>query len=321
MEQILLVHLSDLHFGPEPLGSDVPAIQPLSRHDPLLCRAASTAIRLMLARCGANQASTWILVTGDLTASGQAGEFTVAHTWLRSSWRPYRGDDYRMGLDWAGDRCLAVPGNHDHWGAEGNGIPNRYNPKIYGSHFEPTPWRTVLHSPGGRLRLELFGVDSCSGPAGPVENALAGGAISNEQFARLEGCLAENCEQAPGEACFRAIACHHSLARNRFMSWTRALSESSQAELLRLADKYQVHALLTGHAHSPRLHPYPVSGTNRKVWEVRSPSTLQAGAPSGAQGFWIHRLSLDRAAPLRWEGFRYLWDDICFCPGAPEILD
>jgi hypothetical protein len=269
----------------------------------------------MLAICGASESCVWAIVTGDLTGSGKEGQFVVGHTFLHSAWQIYRCRRSRMGLELSREQCLSVPGNHDHWRA-GN---RRYNPRIYGKHFEPTPWRKALTSPENRLQLDLFGVDSCSGPVDGIANLFASGAISDEQFAGLESHLKHSQREERTDAHHvRAVVCHHSLTRHSASSWTRALESSSAWRLLRLAGQYNVCALLTGHAHSAKSEPYQLGP--RSVWELRSPTTLQAEPQAGYQGFWMHRILLCNRRP-EWHAILFTWDGAAFCPWPPQVLD
>jgi len=218
-DQIVFLQVSDCHIGRVLANRDYPSeidaalgdgsFQP--SHDVDLCKAfvgALDDVRQMMRL--APEATIKVVVSGDLTSSGDPSEFAVAHSFFRSEWRLRRYDispiDQGAGLALSDNDYAAVPGNHDNWYGRGWPESPSYNPDLYPYHFRPTPWSKVWSSEHGTFRLHLCGIDSNSGLHG--SNRRARGAIDSAQL----GALANEPPHDPNVATVKAIVVHHLLA-------------------------------------------------------------------------------------------------------------
>jgi 3',5'-cyclic AMP phosphodiesterase CpdA len=260
-----------------------------------------------------------IIISGDLTQSGLDNDYATVNALLYGEW-PWRFApiESRLGFAWTRGQVLTVPGNHDHWRAPLGWLnvrgPAAYTRDLAPAWFEPTPWKRVVTSRDGQLRVELFGVDSNSGllPKDRTEshNPLARGAISAEEFAALEKQLeAVDPGVPPDASVVRAIVCHHAFSSR---GATRPLDPESRQTLIRLALRHHVSAVLTGHTHEFADLDWPMiiaPGHPAKLKELRSATTLQGTRGRGRQGFWVHSItrSADNRASCQWKAVKYQW--------------
>ena len=328
LEQVVFAHISDLHFG-----------APGSRRTKELLKLGRASHKLELSgdlpnafRDAADDAelddeeNLHILISGDLTSGGAGLELDHVNHYIHERWEVGPDDPGLVGLGIKPDRLLSIAGNHDHW--DDHTWPNvpAFTETIYGLHFKETPWMQTWSSPQGKLRLELFGVDSASGLEGDGYNRRARGAISHKEARLLEQSLTLS-DQAlihPGTVRVRAIVCHHSLAFN-FGEHSRpfkyyatlganSLDDYSIERLLEIANRHSVCTILTGHIHrflKPFEHLRParlLSLTSKKwVWELTCTTTLQDPASDNEpNGFWVHRVRLVDGHP-EWVPIQYVW--------------
>jgi hypothetical protein len=156
-----------------------------------------------------------------------------------------------------------------------------------------------------------------------VTNRTGCGRIATRELDALERALAASIARSRTERTgvrrVRAIVCHHSLHGNVCGSGFRGafgLDERSRAELLELAGRYRVTALLTGHAHDllADRYPTPHSQPPHFLYEFRSPVTLQGAARRFRQGLYGHRVQLDDAGRVWWTALPYQWQGSYFYP-------
>lgn len=317
MDQIPIVHISDLHFSDRMTNNQFGWFEGYRPHDVQLCKGLTNVVEHIKYLWDLQEGeSPRLIVTGDLTSSGRESEFAVAHSFIMSRWRlQLAGPEKWAGQHVSEGDLATVPGNHDHW--FGRRVPpSAYNGGIIEDHFERTPWRKVWASSGGGFELEIFGVDSNSGLAGQWQNWPAIGRIQKEELNELEWRLEESDRTHSPKSVrrVRAILTHHSLSYRgglpkRIFSVCE-LEEESRDRLLEIAAKYKVAAILTGHIHDAYHHDFPVriDGEERIVRELRSPSTLQGPASKVNAGFLAHRLWLDQNGALEWTVWHYRWD-------------
>ncbi|HEX8524176.1 MAG TPA: metallophosphoesterase [Tepidisphaeraceae bacterium] len=189
MEQIIVLHVSDVHIESNLFNRQFGLIAGWRGHDVTLCRGLQEAFELLpywtgLAAAGKETAGVpplYVLLSGDLTCYGRESDFATAHSFFRCK-RPVDLDHpvYELGLGLGKTyQYLAIPGNHDHW--NGLRFPARpYNPGIFPSDFRTTPWSVTCSSTSGKFQLQLFGVDSNSGLhplAGQPDAILARGKV------------------------------------------------------------------------------------------------------------------------------------------------
>src|SRR5439155_16583024 len=211
------------------------------------------------------------------------------------------------------NRIAAVPGNHDHWGGQKSIWPRAYSPYIFPDHFRRAPWYKLWTSSLGTLQLEIYGIDSNSGLKDQQKSLRARGGFSREQLVALENLLIKNGKEEIPQGVYRirAIITHHSLwytSRLQVLG-LEELDDTSRDDLLALAERHHVSAVLTGHTHDSGLIP-PKAWP---VWELRSAATLKGPAKSGlrARGFLAHRLSIGRDGPT-WSVWRLHWNGARF---------
>jgi hypothetical protein len=79
-DQIVIAHLSDLHFGAQGRIVHGPGRKP---HQPQLCRSLPTAFEDILDALQLDDMDDLhVVVSGDLTSGGEHGEFRLAHNYL-----------------------------------------------------------------------------------------------------------------------------------------------------------------------------------------------------------------------------------------------
>jgi hypothetical protein len=301
-DQIVLLHVSDLHIGTAILPSSDGFHRFSSGYNPHdfrllgpLERAIKHARRHVHLADGE---ALNVVISGDLTQSGQENDYATAMALIHSRWQwRFGGAKPRcLGFNWARDHTFTVPGNHDHWGHPR--FPVSYRPDLAPAWFEPTPWKRPIDSAGGTIRLELFGVDSNSGlwnrrNPGAI-SPFAGGAVSPDELEGLERLLEEHSDdRSPHRAVLRALICHHAFSNDGGFFDARPLSHESRERLLSIAAPAGVRVALTGHTHSFHVQDWRVvaGGRLHVVKELRCATTLQATrAAVGLQGFWLHHI-------------------------------
>ncbi|MCZ7527048.1 MAG: metallophosphoesterase [Acidimicrobiia bacterium] len=201
-DSFLIVQLSDLHcgspyFDPELLACAVGEV-----------RAADPDL---------------VLVGGDLTAEGYAGEFRTARRHLEPI------------LD-AGFPTVVIPGNHD-----AKNVGYLHFRDAFGIGDVEGKADTVLtltsdRGPAAPARVTVVALDS-------TKPDLAEGEIGRERYAWIR-------RQFAGEADLRLLALHHHLVpvpgtgRERNTIW-------DAGDVLALLDELDVHIVLSGHKHVP----------------------------------------------------------------------
>jgi hypothetical protein len=133
---------------------------------------------------------------------------------------------------------------------------------------------------------------------------------------------AEQDQKMDGKPRAAAILCHHALATNQGPLNAQPLDDPSRKELLKLARRYQVRAVLTGHTHY--FVNFARTGARPHVWEIRCGTTLQLSSQMPqplpqyrqllAPGFLVHEFALGAGPdpPVLWKAWRYQWDGRIF---------
>jgi hypothetical protein len=260
----------------------------------------------------------FVIVGGDLTSTGNEGEFSVGHRYFQSSTTVnYDTVDDWVGLDLDTANLAYVPGNHDHWyGVWYYPIQRGYAHQLFPTHFRPTPWHCPITK--GQLQLDLFGVDSCShfrdsyvnfnpGAGGGLDRTERDGLRMRLQNANGAGTQAQGVTHRT-----KAILCHHPLSTDGAAG---PLSIESAEWLIGTAGDFDVPVIFTGHTHSTFTASYQVATAHglRRVREIRCPTTLQVPAELDAvklrPGFWTHQLRLLDNGTLEWTARLYLYHD------------
>lgn len=280
MDQIVIAHISDVHFGDQLFNSHFGFLRGWRAHDKVLCEALKIALDDVHAEASLkDNESIDVVLTGDLSQHGSAKNFDTADTFFRK-WTPASSRiPGPLGLGLELPRLSMIPGNHDHWQRPGSLAhrPSAHNPNIFPKPFKKTPWHERLASTNGGITLDLFGVDSNSGLAGAQTNLRARGSISAHEFGKLKALLKAN--SGSGSNNVRVILCHHALSKP-LASLPWVLSPKSVQELTRIVHRYRISAVLTGHTHVFFQTGATSAATSgpRGVVELRSASTLQGPA-------------------------------------------
>jgi len=314
-----LVHSSDLHIGRDPANdqfTNVPLKRYGNAHAFMLGRGLREALDDVAVQCQvATDRELFHVMSGDLSATGHAKEFLVAHTFLRSLWRELRepessvsGVNLNDSISHPAPRLATVPGNHDQWHGQSYLKNVGYNPTLRGRHFRSTFWRRSWQS--GQFEFELYGLDSNAGlPQGHGSWRQRGelDLTANGEVDEMEKHLLNNPSDALPSRIghrVRALVLHHSLASGG------GLKTGSRTKLLELAESHGFAAILTGHTHDflqDRLTT--LSGRLTQVYELRSASAMQGPETrlNPSPGFLAHRIFVDRTQK-RWQSWRYVWD-------------
>lgn len=318
MERLILVHLSDLHFGDEMyplLGSgnqkpttpntskflkNVPLVSAVYGHD--LSALDHLEIRIDQLADDRNWGEdAKLVITGDLTAQGHDSEFALSQTYVRSRFATNRRVKFGLEQVLESDEILSVPGNHDHW--EGK-YPLKYlkagspgpNPDIYPEYFTASDgnsgwwWHRVEELDG--LRVQLMGIDSS---AENGNRTWARGKLDSNALDELEQCISEADEEA-NEEDVKVLAVHHSpSSEDNFLKF----EDNSAQKLEEFCQNQGIDVLLTGHVHEP-LIPGVCNPTDDTpigfATELRTGTSVQ-GSPPGegpdrGQCFLVHTIEL-----------------------------
>lgn len=324
---MLFFQVSDLHMSDD-LSSEGDSFRyGQEGHSLEIAGRLRNALRRIAAKRGVAD-EYYLVVAGDVSRTGDSKEFAVFRDYLvRTDWPCLGRSD---------THCCFTPGNHDHW----NGIDRwprvpAYNSNIFTRDFPATPWVQRFPSTQEPFDLEIFGVDSNSGLRHRKTNPTAKGDISWIEFCKLERLLKSSVHAAQnrnGKRIVRAIASHHSFTRGSWWNPFDAypLSRSSRTKLLEIAAKYDVTAILTGHTHWFNMKRYfkrvrrwnEQVETWRPVYEMRSPTTIQAGRKIDLRnGFLAHEISLEADTGIvTWNPTLYLYRTDQFVPSPKRVL-
>jgi hypothetical protein len=291
-DRIAFAHVSDVHFADDPYR-----FQP-GGHHPDLCMGLPDVMADIASWSGVPLADVGLVVTGDLSRSGSAAEFGTGDAYFTGTWPPLGGASRPCGLGLT--KYHPIPGIHDHF----QGRP-------------PTPrtsWTCDLVGPSsGEVLVEFYGVDSTSGMAAV---AVGPGEISPAEFDELEQQLRVNdAYHRLGPPRARVLLCHHTLqaSPHGLAIGAQCLSPRSASKVRRLAGRYGIHGVLTGHTHDTLAHQHPLrGGRHGYLAEFRSAATLQGPPRNGANELWGHAVTRDAAGRLSWRSRVYSWNRHCF---------
>ena len=309
-EQCVLVQISDIHVGGHIENVRHRRIPRQKGHNSYLCDGLRLALQDVadVLDWPEDQALP-VVVSGDLTQLGRKEDYKLVRLFLHDR-TPLKEGHWGIGAP--RDDFRKVPGNHDHWDGTWGPLPRLdYNGDLFPDEYPFHPWvMPPLESANGHLRLELFGVDSCSGfrddPGGKVFQK---GSIHEDHFKTLRDNLASSKASAESEetTVLRVLICHHSLVGPSWWKPCR-MEGTSQRELLSVATEFDVLAVLTGHTHSFLDVPEDHGGC---LHELRCASTLQGKNTKPEHGFYVHQVVWHSDGPnvATWYPHRYAWSD------------
>lgn len=308
----MIVHISDLHFAAELSPSWTRSTAPLMRQTPPLYARLPLSIGMFPHDVGACEEleneiktlvrnkkprKTLLVVSGDLTWTGDDSEFVMALTYLRG----------RLQRDWSGGLGLSpwiretftLPGNHDHWNSSTlRGIvnPRGRTSRIHGIYFRGPSGQSWWHESleEGDVQLQLMGIDS-SEPA--RVSLFARGYIDPASLTALEQEIIKADKLANQRLRpVRVLVVHHSPIYTGGFRWANEMEPTSRQDLNQFCRTSGIHFVLTGHVHEPLIPPQGTALT--PGMELRCGTTLQ-GAPRGKlptssnNVFLVHLLHMD----------------------------
>jgi len=298
--KVLLLHISDLHFGARYLSGRRRSLpQGLQPHDLMACDDLELVWKQLI--WTERPKLALVVVSGDLTLMGLDAEFCVANTFIRG--RIHSQWNLASGLGGTADQQWAVPGNHDHWGGRLNPLFVLQQRWLHGSMFPRLSNRSCWAEryddiPG--LQLMLMGLDS---NAGPHADPFAKGSIDPADLKELEDWM-NDFRSSKDQREVRILVMHHS---RHFPGVSSKLSHEldvdSQSLLHDFLRDQRINFVFTGHMHEPIVPRASIPPTGL---ELRCGTTLQRSRspkslPSAAgHTFLLHSAEL-REDQVHWE--------------------
>jgi hypothetical protein len=308
----MIVYISDLHFAEElypswtrsgtlasktpPLRARLSLFQGVFPHDVGACEELENEIKALIR--SRKPLNSLLVVSGDLTWTGDDSEFVMALTYLRGRLQRYWTG--RLGLSPWIKETYAVPGNHDQWNSSRlRGIINpggRISP-IHGIFFRGPSGQSWWHSSlvQNDVQLQLMGIDLCE----PARLTLfARGYIDKASLTALDQEIskADTSAQKNSLRPVRVLVVHHSPEYTGGLRWFKEIEPTSLGDLKQFCKTHDIHFVLTGHVHKEFV---PAPGTLHAAGtELRCGTTLQ-GAPRGkvpnpsGNVFLVHLLFTD----------------------------
>lgn len=229
MTDVSLAHLSDLHLStPRPVLGDLTPKRILSYlswkrrrrhiHSPRVLAALASDLE----RTGPDA----IVITGDLTHLGLAGEFAEARAWIE-------------GLV-ARDRVFVVPGNHDIYRRTDESALVEHLGRFLLAARPDTHGFPGVRDVGG---VTLIGANS----AVPAPILLATGRLGTEQLRLIETALIESRDAGR----MRILALHHPPFPGQ-TRWRKRLTDAKK--LAEIISRTGCELVLHGHTHTARVN-------------------------------------------------------------------
>jgi len=225
-----------------------------------------------------------LIMTGDLTATGNVAEFELGHDFLTSGTAP---SGFGFGLSRQGWEKSSVAGNHDNWPGKIPPAPlGRSDPAL--RRYFPGPY-PIIHEPlmlanGASVRFLFLDSDADVSPFG-VDRLLARGKFRSQ----IDYLRKNLVPPKPSE--FRALVLHHSVTREGAPPWEDRFAKTDPGlplrrlvidpdtlrELELALVEFGVKVLLCGHLHAARLSMLsPSTGLETvEVLEARCGATTQ----------------------------------------------
>jgi hypothetical protein len=258
-----------------------------------------TAIRLLRKREGANWCG--LVVSGDVTASGDASEFVQAlsflHQRVRASWNESRG------LEALFDHITCVPGDQDYAGGAHPGPTSSYVasyvrrmffPPAQGNHW----WlHHVQRLPS--FWLQICGIDACGSN---TKHYRKGGWIESAALAELLNAVKSAGKPEGKIPIVRVLVLHQSPAHAGAPAGAAPtpppMGQQCRDQLRDFCRKADIHFVLSGQTHEPLLPTVMSPGGT----EIRCGTTLQRlpQTPHSGHTFMAHLLTRSNHA-VAWE--------------------
>ncbi|HEX6101206.1 MAG TPA: metallophosphoesterase [Thermoanaerobaculia bacterium] len=265
------VQVSDLHFGiPDQTSNSAPIrstwemcawFDGLLGHDFLALRH----LEAFFDRLQEDEEAR-LIVTGDVTRSGNDGEFDVADAFLRDTHTFPNGS--AVGLHDSGWTELAVPGNHDHWPGNG-GIFGGPSPAVLDPFLAHGSVITIPLSRG--YSITFLKIDSDADVLNVGWDRLWARGSFESQVTSLDAHLST----IPlGEKEVRVLLLHHSMSRRGF---SLTANPGSRTAVARLLSRHGIALVLNGHTHVPLCSALTtkIAGVTHEALEVTCGTTTQ----------------------------------------------
>jgi hypothetical protein len=274
----------------------------MSPHDLGACQDLENQLLWLRKQAGADPLV--LLVTGDLTVSGDASEFALAQSYLRGRLQTVWASS--LGLGKVANSVITIPGNHDHLGGRlARTLVRRHPVSPAYAFFPPTQsrnhaWWQLHEILSDDLIVQIGTLDSC-GAQTPQFGAR--GSIDQHAIQELEQAMHSRRSDNLHAAVVRILMIHHSLSPhpNAMVAATHALDQRSQQLVQDYCNKTLTQFVLTGHEHCPLM---PKVGPPPFGTEIRCGSSLQDGNHSGnGQIFLLH--TVNGGANPRWQTVAY----------------
>jgi predicted phosphodiesterase len=304
---IVILHLSDLHFG-----SYLQGVRPTGKwslfapsHDFNLLQGMEVRIPDI---CLKFNDRLIIVVTGDLTTAAELPAYEAVNNYLRDY--PFYSNTLRVGLKLHefSDRFFVVPGNHDVWFYPPR-IARRWERRSnrrmeYSKYFPDLPQAYPLLVNGHSVTIYTIDTNCVRG-LNPCNfmNALGAGQVGPDQIAYLQvlhNSLLHNNSKIPEGFDYRnslkvALMHHH-------LQVPSTIPNNLEQKLLQLRDAptvkellcdFGVHIVLCGHQHFPYQLPDLKSSCNpaHSIFLSCAGSASQIGCDRNS--FFVYEISRD----------------------------
>jgi hypothetical protein len=309
------IHVSDLHFSgvpaqkaQHPWRKYVPHLPGMAGHNDGVLRY----LQSFYIRARANDPSTEVIITGDLTVCGAKHQFDAADAYFGATY-----GSHKLGLNRARWADWSIPGNHDFWSGlaiTAWGFTNTEVRRRYPNDFGIGP-RLALRN-GKSVQFYYLNSDADVAPFSPERMYACGSFCS--AIGDLDALLSS---RDPYE--IRVLLLHHSVqysglilggTSNRWLPVSLRLklrhltiNDASRVELEKLLAKHDIRVVLTGHVHRTPYVGRITTGTLRSghnVLEACCGTTALlplAPAVGKAQNTLIlHKIEEDRAGRVLW---------------------
>jgi len=225
MEEVVIIHLSDLHFSESDFWERPPEKSNWphrSGHDPYMRPALDKILKSF----------RWdkIVISGDLSRIGHTDSFGYVKNWLYGEIIAPNGQ--RIGLKLAEDRndCILVPGNHDCF----NGGKIQHSLTNYDKCFPHISGSKVIRTEANGISINFHLYDSTYPKGG-----FAKGHIYPVNFSRFK----------TNDETLDIVVVHHHLAQHPEHKRHRTLEMVNTDDFLAFLLSENINAVLFGHTH------------------------------------------------------------------------
>lgn len=289
-----ILHLSDLHITGNVVFYVPPAVSGFAAAEIDALRQLETA-----AGWPVMGPDVHCLVSGDLSARGEASELTVALTYLQQRLQLTRG--MASGLGYKDESFDTVLGNHDVWGGQSSlmswyaALRKKQQALQFINANFPGRWlcpagRTYYDV--GRIRVRTYLLDSTL-PG--LRNLFARGRISQKQLDDLDEMVEQDAQIDRGhqiKRCLRIAVFHHPI-RSMEGHYVQMVLERAN-EVLRSLDKRDFGMVLCGHEHTQSIEPLT---QGQVMYQCIGGSATQTTKSRDPNSFVVYRIQDDLVQP------------------------